>query len=270
MTKRIALFLILFALLLISLFPLYLMFITSFKPEGTLISAMNELFPKQWTFQNFRDVWASGPFDRYFLNSVGIAMAVTVGNLILSLMVAYAFARRDFLGKKWLFGSVLLMMMVPTQTLMIPTFVLMKHFGWLNTYWALIVPSLVLPFNIFFLKQYLSQLPVSLEEAAKIDGANSFQILFKIVFPLSKPALAVVGINTFLGSWNTFLYPFLLTNTTEMRTLPVGIALYKGLHGVDWVHLMAGSTLAALPVIVVFLIFQKLIISGLTAGAIKE
>ncbi|MEK7790329.1 MAG: carbohydrate ABC transporter permease [Deltaproteobacteria bacterium] len=270
MAKKTVLFMALFSFLLISIFPLYLMFVTSFKPEGTLISAMNELWPKNWTWQNFVDVWSSGPFDRYFLNSFIVAIATTVGNLILSLMVAYAFARRDFFGKKWLFGSVLLMMMIPTQTLMIPTFILMKHFGWLNTYWALIVPSLVLPFNVFLLKQYLSQLPVSLEEAARLDGANSFQILFKIVFPLSKPALAVVGINTFLGSWNTFLYPFLLTNTMEMRTLPVGLALYKGLHGVDWVHLMAGSTLAAIPVIVVFLIFQKLIISGLTAGAVKE
>ena len=185
-------------------------------------------------------------------------------------MVAYAFARREFLGKKLFFGTVLLMMMIPAQTIMVPTFILMKHFGWLNTYWALIVPSLVLPFNVFLLKQYLHQLPLSLEEAAKLDGASDFQILFKIVMPLSKPALAVVGINTFLGAWNTFLYPFLLTNTTEMRTLPVGLALYKGLHGVDWVHLMAGAALSSAPVILIFLVFQKMIIRGLTAGAIKE
>ena len=268
--KRWLIFLVLFVLLVASLFPLYLMFVTSFKPEGNLLTAMNELWPKSWTLKNYHDVWSSGPFARYFLNSVGVALAITFGNVLCALMVAYAFSRRIFWGKKLLFGSILLAMMLPAQITMIPNFILMKHLGWLNTYPALIVPSLVLPFNVFLLKQYLSQLPMSLEEAATLDGATSFQILFKIIMPLSKPALAVVGINTFLGSWNTFLYPFLLTNTTEMRTLPVGLALYKGLHGVDWVHLMAGASLASFPVIVVFLMFQKLIISGLTAGAVKE
>lgn len=268
--KKISLFFFLFVLLLISSLPLYLMFVTSLKPEGTLISSMNELWPRSLTFKNYVDVWMSGPFDLYFFNSAFVAISITIGNMILSMMVAYAFARRMFFGKKILFGTILLSMMIPAQTLMIPIFILMKHLGWLNTYWSLIVPSLVLPFNVFLLRQYISQLPVSLEEAARLDGANSFQILFKIVFPLCKPALAVIGINTFLGSWNTFLYPFLLTNTTEMRTLPVGLALYKGLHGVDWVHLMAGSSLAAIPVMILFLLFQRMIISSLTAGAIKE
>lgn len=267
--KRTMLFIILFALLIVYVFPLFIMFMTSLRPEGSLLTVMNELIPSQVTFKNYKDVWLSGPFDRYFLNSAFISICVTLGNVVLALMVAYAFARRRFVGKKLLFGTVLLSMMIPAQMLMIPTFILMKHLGWLNTYWALIVPSLVMPFNIFLLRQYILQLPISLEEAAMLDGAGPFQIVFRIVLPLCKPVLAVVGINTFLGSWNTFIYPFLLTNTTEMRTLPVGLALYKGLHGVDWVHLMAGSSLAALPVIVVFLIFQKLIISGLTAGAEK-
>lgn len=268
--KKSVLFLSLSLLLALYIFPLYLMFLTSFKTEGTLLSTMNELWLKSWTFKNYFDVLLSGPFGRYFFNSALVASSITFGNLCFSLMVAYVFARKIFSGKKILFGTILLSMMVPAQTLMIPTFILMKHLGWINTYWALIIPSLVIPFNVFFLKQYIEQLPLSLEEAAMIDGATPFQILFKVILPLSKPALAVVAINTFLGAWNTFLYPFLLTNTTEMRTLPVGLALYKSLHGVDWVHLMAGSSLAAFPVIIIFLIFQRLIISGLTAGATKE
>ena len=268
--KKGMLFIFLFCSLLISLFPLALMFTTSLKPEGSLLTAMNELWPREFTFKNYWDVWMSGPFDRYFLNSLGVALVITLGNIFLALMVAYAFVRRSFIGKKLLLGTILLTMMMPAQIVMVPTFIVMKHFGWLNTYWALIIPSLVLPFNVFLLIQYLKSLPMSLEEAARLDGASPFQILFKIVMPLTKPALAVVGINTFLGAWNTFLYPFLLTNTTEMRTLPVGLALYKGVHGVDWVHLMAGSCLAAGPVILVFLIFQKLIIAGLTEGAVKE
>lgn len=268
--KKVTIFLGLIVLLILSLFPLYLMFVTSFKPEGSLMTAMNELWPKAWTLKNYKDVWGSGPFDRYFFNSAVVSLVITVGNVILSLMVAYALCRKSFWGKKLLFGTILLSLMIPAQTLMIPTFILMKHFGWLNTYWALIVPSLVLPFNIFLLKQYIAHLPLSLEEAAQLDGASPFQILFKVVMPLCKPALAIVGINTFLGAWNTFLYPFLLTNTTEMRTLPVGLALYKGVHGVDWVHLMAGSVLACGPVILVFLLFSRFIISGLTQGATKE
>jgi len=268
--KRLLLFFILLVMVLISLFPLYLMTITSFKTQGSLLISMNELWPKTWTFQNYIDVWQSGPFDRYFLNSAIVSFFVTLGNIFFSMMVAYAFVRRQFLGQKIIFSTVLLTMMIPAQTLMVPMFILMKHLGWLNTYWALIVPSLVMPFNIFLLMQYLKKMPIDLEEAAQLDGANSFQIVFKIIMPLCKPALAVVAINTFLGSWNTFLYPFLLTNTTEMRTLPVGLALYKGLHGVDWVHLMAGACLTAAPVVVLFLVFQRMIISGLTQGALKE
>jgi len=196
-----------------------------------------------------------------------IAFVITVANLLLSTMVGYAFARKDFPYKKLLFFSIVGSIAIPPQVLMVPTFILMKHLGWLNTYSALIIPNLVMPFNIFLMKQYISKLPIAVEEAARIDGAGEFQIFWRVILPLSQPALAVVGINTFMGSWNTFLYPFLLTNTVEMRTLPVGLALYKSLHGVDWVHLMAGSAITALPVIVVFLMFQRHIIEGLTRGS---
>lgn len=225
---------------------------------------------KNVTLINYIDVLVSGPFGRYFLNSILISIVVTFGNLLFGSMVGYAFARKEFPGKKWMFLLVVGSIMIPPQVLMVPMFILMKNIHWLNTYWALIVPALVTPFSIFLLRQYISNLPIDLEEAALVDGASQLQILFKIVIPLAKPALAVVGINAFMGSWNAFLYPFLLTNTTQMRTLPVGLALYKSLYSVDWVHLMAASSITAIPVIVVFLCFQKHIISGLTSGAVKE
>jgi multiple sugar transport system permease protein len=209
-----------------------------------------------------------GPFGRYAVNSLGIALAVTLGNLLFSTMVGYAFARREFPFKKLAFFLIVGAIAIPPQVLMVPVFILMKHIGWLNSYWALIVPNLVGPFNIFLMRQYISKLPLAVEEAARIDGASEFQIFTKVIVPLAQPALAVAGINTFMGAWNTFLYPFLLTNTVEMRTLPVGLALYKSLHGVDWVHLMAGSAITALPVIVVFLCFQRYIIEGLTKGSV--
>ncbi len=234
---------------------------------GTLLLDDVKFVFRKWTLNNYWDVLFSGPFGRYAVNSFGMALAVTLGNLLFSTMVGYAFARRDFPFKKLMFFMIVGAIAIPPQVLMVPVFILMKHLGWLNTYWALIVPNLVAPFNVFLMRQYISKLPLAVEEAARIDGASEFQIFFKVIIPLAQPALAVAGINTFMGSWNTFLYPFLLTNTVEMRTLPVGLALYKSLHGVDWVHLMAGSAITALPVIVVFLCFQRYIIEGLTRGS---
>ncbi|MBI1953352.1 MAG: ABC transporter permease subunit [Candidatus Omnitrophica bacterium] len=222
---------------------------------------------RRWTWNNYWDVLVSGPFGRYAANSTAIALLVTLGNLLFSAMVGYAFARRDFPFKRAMFFMVVGSIAIPPQVLMVPVFILMKHIGWLNSYWALIVPNLVTPFNIFLMRQYISKLPPAVEEAARIDGASEFAIFTRVVLPLSSPALAVVGINTFMGAWNTFLYPFLLTNTVEMRTLPVGLALYKSITGVDWVHLMAGSAITALPVIIVFLCFQRYIIEGLTRGS---
>jgi multiple sugar transport system permease protein len=224
---------------------------------------------KVFTFDNYTDVLISGPFGRYFFNSIFITFCVVAGIILFSSMVGYAFARKEFPWKKTLFMLVIGSLMIPTQVIMVPVFILIKNLGWLNTYWALTLPALLCPFNIFLMRQYISKLPPSLEDAARIDGASDFAIFFKVVMPLARPALAVISINAFMGSWNTFLYPFLLTNTPQMRTLPVGLALYKSLQGVDWVHLMAASSITALPVIIVFLIFQKNIIAGLTAGSTK-
>jgi len=228
-----------------------------------------KVYFKPYTIDNYVDVLISGPFGRYFFNSVFIALIVVGGNLIFSAMVGYAFARKDFPWKNFMFILILGSLMIPPQVFMVPVFILMKNLNWLNTYWALTLPTLVTPFNIFLMRQYISKLPTALEDAARIDGASDFQIFFKVIMPLATPALAVVGINTFMGTWNTFLYPFILTNTPQMRTLPVGLALYKSLQGVDWVHLMAGSGITAIPVIIVFLAFQRYIIAGLTAGSTK-
>jgi len=225
---------------------------------------------KKFTLVNYIDILIGGFFGRYFFNSLLIAIIITLGNVFFCTVVGYAFARKDFSFKKSLFLLILASIMIPPQIMLVPIFILMKNIGWLNTYWALIVPSLVQPFGIFLMKQYISNLPVSLEDQARVDGATERQILLKIIFPLSTPALAIVGINTFMGAWNTFLFPFILTNTTEMRTLPVGLALFKNLQGADWGHLMAGSSITALPVILVFLGFQKYIIAGLTTGLVKR
>jgi multiple sugar transport system permease protein len=239
------------------------------KDTPIFISALS-LKTKRFTMENYSDVLISGYFGRYFFNSLLIAIIITIGNLFFCTIVGYAFARKTFAFKNFLFLLILASIMIPPQILIVPIFIMMKNIRWLNTYWALIVPSLVQPFGIFLMKQYISRLPISLEDQARVDGATERQILFKIIFPLSKPALAIIGINTFMGAWNTFLFPFILTNTPHMRTLPVGLALFKNLQGADWVHLMAGSSITAMPVILVFLGFQKYIIAGLTTGLVKR
>lgn len=237
---------------------------------GTVFIDQLTIKAKRFTLANYIDVLISGYFGRYFFNSALIAIIITIGNVFLCTLTGYAFARKDFAFKKILFLLILASIMIPPQVLIVPIFILMKNIGWLNTYWALIIPSLAQPLGIFLMRQYISQLPTSFEDQARVDGATESQIIFKIIFPLSRPALAIVAINTFMGAWNTFLFPFILTNTPQMRTLPVGLALFKNLQGADWAHLMAGSSLTALPVILVFLGFQKHIIAGLTTGLAKR
>lgn len=246
--------------------------IVTFEPgeEGKIYLKEIRFVLKRFTLMNYVDAFVSGYFGRYFFNSIFITCIVILGNVLFASMVGYAFARKEFVGKEFLFLLVLGSIMVPPQILLVPMFLLMKYFGWLNTYWALTVPSLVIPFNIFFMRQYIISLPSSFEDAARIDGAGDLQIFFRIILPLSRPALAVVSIHTFIQSWNTFLYPFLLTNTPEMRTLPVGLLLYKNLQGADWVHLMAASSITSFPVMILFLFFQRHILAGLTAGSVKK
>jgi len=257
-------------LLVTTLFPLYIMISTSLKPEGNILPSWDTLIPKEVTLKNYVDVWMSANFNRYFLNSVIVTVAVTILNIILDSIVAYALSRKDFKGANLILLLILATMMIPAQVLMIPLFILIKKLAMYNTYWALILPFAVQGFGIFLMKQYFDGLPKSLDEAARIDGGGDFTILFRVLFPISRPAIAVLGINTFLTTWNSFLYPLIFTNTDDMRTLPIGIAYFNTLHGIDYVHLMAGSSIATIPVIVVFLAFQKQIISGLVRGAVKE
>ncbi|SHE80360.1 multiple sugar transport system permease protein [Marinitoga hydrogenitolerans DSM 16785] len=268
--KRTLAYILLIFLVFTTLFPLYIMLSTSVKSEGNILPTWDSLIPKKITFQNYIDVWKSSNFNRYFLNSVIVTFSVTILNIILDSIVAFALSRKKFKGANLVLIIILGTMMIPPQVLMIPLFILIKKLGMYNTYWALILPFAVQGFGIFLMKQYFDGLPMSLDEAARIDGASDLNILFKILMPISRPAIAVLGINTFLTTWNSFLYPLIFTNTDNMRTLPIGIAYFNTLHGVDYVHLMAGSSIATIPVIIVFLAFQKQIISGLVGGAIKE
>lgn len=223
--------------------------------------------PEGVGFRFYRDVWQAGPFDRYFLNSVIVVTVVLIGNLVFCAMAGYAFARYRIPGGKILFFLVISTIMLPKQVILVPMYIMMQRFHLLDTYWALTLPFLADPFNIFLIRQYLVSLPPDCEEAARLEGAGELSVLFRIVMPMLRPVLAVVAIHTCLINWNSFLFPFILTNTTSMRTLPVGVALLsQGAHSIDWGHLMAGAVISAVPVVLAFAVFQRHIISGLTSG----
>ncbi|MCK4548008.1 MAG: carbohydrate ABC transporter permease [Candidatus Eisenbacteria sp.] len=268
--KRILIILALVFFVLTTLIPLVWMVSLSVRGEGTVLRGVSDLLPRQPTLDHYREVWAGGAFARFFLNSSIVATLVVAGNLVFASMVAYGLARFRTRGSKLVMGTVLGMLMIPKQVTMVPLYVLMARLGLIDSYWALTLPFLVDALNIFLVYQFLQTVPPDLEDAARIDGAGEAVVFFRIVMPLLAPVLAVVGINTFLLNWNSFLYPFILTASEHMRTLPVGLALYaQGQYSIDWGSLMAGSVLSVIPVLVVFFLFQRQIVSGLTAGAVK-
>ncbi len=221
------------------------------------------------TLYNFVKVLREDYFARYLLNSFVVSAGSVVGNLFFCSLVAYVFARKSFKFKEPLFSVILGTMMIPPQVTIIPTFILMKKLGLLDTYFALILPNLVTPFGIFLMRQYIEQIPIELDQAAFVDGASNFQIFWHVLFPLCKPALSVLGINTFVLTWNDVFYPLILTTSREMRTVQIGLALYQKLNVFTWPTLMAASTIAGLPIIIAFLIFEKRIIAGILEGAVK-
>lgn len=268
--KKIVINVILLVGSIIMIAPLFWMVLISLKENPESYRNLIDLFFSKYTLENFRSVFTYNNFQIYFINSLFIALIVTVSNIVLCLITGYAFARREFLGKKLLFFSIIAVMIIPQHLIMIPLYRLIVNFGWMNSYLSLIIPWTITPFGVFLVKQFIESIPEEIEKAAKIDGASNWLILFKIVFPLTKPVLTVLAIFTFLNNWNSFLFPFLFTNKEEIRTLPVHLAFFIGKQSIDLGNLMAGAGISAIPIIIIFVFFQKNIIKGLTAGALKE
>lgn len=251
------------------LFPIAWMILLSLKEYPDAIQGFFEKIKPPYSIINYKDALSSDSFDLYFYNSIIVALLVAIGNLLLCFTVGYALARRKFKLNKAIFLTIIGVLIIPPHVIMIPLYRLIVSFGWINSYYALIIPWLVTPFGIFLVKQYIESIPEELEDAARIDGASDLNVIFRIVFPVSKPILTVLFIYIFLTNWNSFLFPFLFTNDSAHRTLPVGLAFYLGKQSIDWGHLMAGASMSAMPVIILFLLFQKKIIKSLTAGALK-
>lgn len=262
-------YMVLVPVLAVMVFPLLWMFRVAFMEAGSSF-AFTALTESSWTLNNFSDLFTRATLGRALFNSILVGGLVTGGNILFCFMVAYALARYRTLTNKVMFMTVVLVLMIPVHIVIIPLYLICFKAGIYDSYWALILPWLVNPIGIFLVKQYIESIPPSMEEAARIDGAGEFRILFRIVMPLCKPALAVLAIQVFFTNWNSFLFPYILTSSDSLRTLPVALALYQGHQAVDWQHLMAGSAVAVVPVLIVFLFMQRQIVSGITAGAIKQ
>jgi multiple sugar transport system permease protein len=261
-----ALFLVPTALLM--LMPFIWMLSTSLKSAGAVFEYPPTFIPDSIRWDNYRRIFEVLPFARFFLNSLLVASAVTVIHLSSSAMAAYAFARLRFPGRDALFLGYLATLMIPAQVVIIPNFILLRYLGWIDTYQALILPAAFNAFGTFLLRQYFLTIPGELEDAAVVDGASHIQIFTRVILPLSGPALSALAIFTFLFNWNSFLYPLVVTNSVHMSTLTVGLNTLQGQYNTAWTLLMAGSVIALLPVLLVFIFAQRYFIKGITLTGI--
>ncbi len=254
------------------LYPFFAMINLSLVPNGEIFNQGGKLIYSPITIDNYISVFNKIPLWKYFINSLFVAIVTTLGQVIISALAGYAFARMTFKWRDGLFLLVLITMLVPPQVNIIPLFFLMRQFHWINTYQALILPGLFGGFGIFMMRQYFLGLPKDLEESAKIDGCNIFSTFFKIALPLAIPAIATLSIFTFVTTWNSFMWPLIVTNTESMRTLPVGLAIFKGSFReiTLWGDLLACSVICTIPVIGVFLFGKKYIINDILQGGVKE
>ncbi|MBU3188031.1 carbohydrate ABC transporter permease [Clostridium bowmanii] len=265
---RILFYIILISYAVITLGPFLWSFIISLKPSSEVNKFTVDF--STLSFKNYKFIFANFPFSRWMLNSIIVALVCTLGNLLFNSMAGYALARINFPGKKSIFLAMLGMMMIPGQVVMVPTYMLLSKLGWINTYKGLTIPFLTSMFGIFLMRQFFLSIPKSLEEAAAIDGLGRFGTFFRIIMPTATAALTTQFILMFTGNWNSFLWPSLLAASEDMYTLPVGLNSFYGQYFQLWDQVLAGAMLLSLPMILVFLIFQKNFIKGIASTGSKE
>ena len=251
--------------------PVLYMVSTSFKPQAYVLTTPPQFIPDPFTWANYVQAWTSQDFSRYALNSVIVAVVSTALSVLISSMMAYGFARFEFRGREVIFRIMLIGLMVPAMMLIIPQFVLAKYFGLLVSLAGLIVFYVAgsLALNVFLLRGFFAAIPGELDQAMQVDGANAWTRYWRLAIPLARPALATATIFTFLASWDEFAWALTIINSPENRTLPIAIQLFQGQNATQWGLVFAASVIAVIPVIVVYLIFQRHFVQGLTSGAVK-
>jgi len=257
----------------VMLAPTVWMLVTSLKQESAVLSAVPRWIPNPPTTENYVGLFTQAqdfPVFRWLANSVFVSSSVTLLVLLIARSAAYAFARLEFRGRECLFMAVVATMIIPSQITLIPVFLIVQKLGWFNSYFGLIVPGLAGGFGVFLLRQFFLQIPVELEEAAYMDGAAPATIYWRVILPLSKPALAALAIFTFIGSWNDFAWPLIITNDIAMRTLPIGIMIFQGRYTQEFGLTMAAAAICTIPIIIAFLIFQRRITEGIAMTGLKQ
>ena len=249
--------------------PFVWMVMTSFMDELEIFSFPPRFIPERWLWQNWVEALTALPFGRFFINSFIMSVGITLSQLLLCSMAAYAFARIRFPFREAIFLAFLSFLMVPVIVLIIPRFLLVNAFGWIDTFYALIVPEMVSVWGIFLLRQFFLGLPRDLEDAARIDGAGEWMIFLRVVLPLSRPALATLGVFAFVSSWQAFLWPLIATRSLHMRTLEVGIASFHTLYSDNWPLQMAAATAGVIPLVIVFFIAQRYFVRGIALTGMK-
>lgn len=255
----------------IFLIPIALIFITAFKPDSEIIH-FRSIFPQNWTLENFREIFGNPeeiPIFRWLFNSIFISSSITFLVLVVDSLAAYGLARLNLPGKKYVFVLIVATLMIPGQILLVPVYLILNTLGWLDTPWALIIPAGAGAFGVFLLHQFFLGIPRELEDAAVVDGCTQFGIYCRIIIPLSKPALATLGIFVFLASWNDFLGPLVFLDSVDKYTLPVGIALFQTSYFFEYGLTLAACVICTLPVVIVFLLFQRHIIEGISLTGLK-
>ncbi len=253
----------------IIMYPMVWMFLTSFKSNAEIRTYRTKVLPVEWTLEGYRSAFERAPVAGWFANSMFVTICVTAAVILTSTLIGYVFAKYEFRGKKLLFVLLLATMMVPPQVTMIPRYLMIQKMHLFNTRWALIVPGLVSAFSIYLARQFIGDIPDSLCEAAKIDGAGPIRIYWHVILPNIKPAIGSIGIFTAMMHWNDYLNPLLMLNDMEKMTLPLGLVIFDSQRTSDLSATMAAASMIMIPMIVIFLVFQKQFIKGMTMSGIK-
>lgn len=259
------------ALALLFISPLVFMLLTSFKTRADATSVPPTWIPDEWTLQAYQTILgsASTPVFTWFLNSITAAVANSVLVVITASLAAYPLARMQFRGKNFVFGAIIATLLVPPVILVIPNYLIVSELGWLNSLVAVIVPTAAGAFGVFLMRQFFLSIPVELEEAARLDGANRFRTFVSVVLPLAKPALATLGLLALLTNWNDFLWPVYVLFSPDVQTLPAGLATLQSANAVRYDLLMAGAVIASAPVVLLFIALQRFIVEGVSQSGIK-
>jgi ABC-type glycerol-3-phosphate transport system permease component len=253
--------------------PFLWMLTTSLKPSGTQFTYPPEIIPQHFDWGNYRRLFTLVPFGRYFLNTFLVTAGIVIGQLVICSLAAYGFARLTFIGRDVLFVLYLATMMIPSQVTLIPSFLLVFRFGWVNTYQGLIVPGISSAFGIFLLRQAFLSVPRDYQDAARLDGASEWRIFAQIFLPLNGPALATLGVFAFMGAWTDLLWPLLIAREQDLRTLELGLAYFNAsasaFKQVNWPLMMAASVVVMLPVLAVYLFAQRYFVQGISLTGVK-